>query len=134
MRGHKLVTMRTRISNQSQVLAMNRGCAEEEPVVEQDRYGVVAGLGASPLGASDPRPLHAHLGQLAQPSRTVPCTFTEKTTSPEQLPLHPELETAIFDYLQPHNAVHRPSVWTKSAHQSLDSIAHYRRRTNDLGH
>jgi hypothetical protein len=61
-------------------------------------------------------------------------TLTEKTTPLEQLPLHPELETAIRDDLQPHNAVPRLFVWTKSAHQILDSIARCYQRTNDSGH
>jgi len=45
-----------------------------------------------------------------------------------------ELEAAIRYYLERHNALPKPFVWTKSADQILDSIASYCRRINDSGH
>jgi len=40
-----------------------------------------------------------------------------------------ELETAIRDYIDAHNAAPKPFVWTKTADQILASIARYARRT-----
>lgn len=45
-----------------------------------------------------------------------------------------ELELAIRNYLDQHNANPKPFVWTKTAEQILDSIARYCRRINDSGH
>jgi hypothetical protein len=39
------------------------------------------------------------------------------------------LETAIREYIDRHNEVPKPFVWTKTADQILDSIARYARRT-----
>ena len=45
-----------------------------------------------------------------------------------------ELETAIRQFLDQHNAQPKPFVWTKTADQILDSIARYCQRINDSGH
>lgn len=45
-----------------------------------------------------------------------------------------ELEAAIRDYLDQHNAQPKLFVWTKSAYQILDFIARYFQRINDSGH
>jgi transposase len=45
-----------------------------------------------------------------------------------------ELETAIRQYLDHHNAQPKPFVWTKSADDILDAVAQYCRRTNDSPH
>lgn len=42
-----------------------------------------------------------------------------------------ELETAIREYIDVHNEVSRPFVWTRTADQILDSIARYAQRTLD---
>ena len=45
-----------------------------------------------------------------------------------------ELERAIRDYLDQHNAQPKPFRWTKSADDILEAVAAYCRRTNDSGH
>jgi transposase len=45
-----------------------------------------------------------------------------------------QLETAIRDYLQHHNADPKPFLWTKSADDILKALAKYCERTNDSGH
>ncbi len=45
-----------------------------------------------------------------------------------------QLETAIRDYLQHHNADPKPFLWTKSADDILTALAKYCERTNDSGH
>jgi transposase len=45
-----------------------------------------------------------------------------------------QLETAIRDYLQHHNANPKPFLWTKSADDILTALAKYCERTNDSGH
>jgi transposase len=42
-----------------------------------------------------------------------------------------ELETAIREYIDVHNEVPRPFVWSRTADQILDSIARYAQRTLD---
>jgi transposase len=45
-----------------------------------------------------------------------------------------QLEQAISEFLEIHNAKPKPFVWTKSADDILNSIARFCRRTNDSGH
>ena len=45
-----------------------------------------------------------------------------------------QLETAIRQYLDHHNAQPKPFVWTKAADDILNSLAKYCERTNDSGH
>ena len=45
-----------------------------------------------------------------------------------------ELESAIKEFLDVHNAAPKPFVWTKTADQILDSLARFCRRTSDSGH
>jgi transposase len=45
-----------------------------------------------------------------------------------------ELERAITEFLDVHNADPKPFTWTKSADQILDSLARFCRRTSDSGH
>lgn len=45
-----------------------------------------------------------------------------------------QLEAAIRQYLDHHNAQPKPFVWTKSADQILETVAQYCRRTNDSPH
>jgi hypothetical protein len=49
-------------------------------------------------------------------------------------PSVPELEQAIQAWIDTWNDNPRPFVWTKTADQILDTIAHYCQRTNDSGH
>jgi hypothetical protein len=42
-----------------------------------------------------------------------------------------ELERAIFEFLDVHNADAKPFVWTKSADEILASIARFGQRTTD---
>ena len=45
-----------------------------------------------------------------------------------------ELESAIKEFLDVHNAAPKPFVWTKTADRILDSLARFCRRTSDSGH
>jgi transposase len=45
-----------------------------------------------------------------------------------------ELEAAIKEFLDVHNADPKPFVWTKTADQILDSLARFCRRISDSGH
>jgi transposase len=45
-----------------------------------------------------------------------------------------ELETAIREFLDAHNANPKPFVWTKTADQILDSLSRFCRRISDSGH
>ena len=45
-----------------------------------------------------------------------------------------ELEHAIQSWIDTWNRQPRPFVWTKTADQILDTIAHYCHRINDSGH
>ena len=45
-----------------------------------------------------------------------------------------DLESAIKEFLDVHNAAPKPFVWTKTADQILDSLARFCRRTSDSGH
>jgi transposase len=45
-----------------------------------------------------------------------------------------ELEQAIKEFLEAHNADPKPFVWTKTADQILDSLARFCRRISDSGH
>ena len=45
-----------------------------------------------------------------------------------------ELEHAIQSWIDTWNHQPRPFVWTKTADQILDTIAHYCHRINDSGH
>jgi hypothetical protein len=45
-----------------------------------------------------------------------------------------ELERAIKDFLDVHNADPKPFVWTKTADQILESLGRFCRRISDSGH
>ena len=45
-----------------------------------------------------------------------------------------ELEQAIQAWIDTWNDNPRPFVWTKTAEEILDTIAHYRQRINNSGH
>ena len=61
--------------------------------------------------------------------------FAELTTKQIRRGAHRsvgELERAIAEFLQAHNAHPKPFVWTKSADQILASIARFAQRTADV--
>jgi len=63
--------------------------------------------------------------------------FGELTTKKLQRGTHRtvrELNNDIRDWINTWNDKPRPYVWTKTADQILDSIAHYYTRINDSGH
>ena len=61
-------------------------------------------------------------------------TLTEKQIRRGSFRSTLQLEAAIRQYLDHHNAQPKPFIWTKSADDILNSVAKLCRRTNDSGH
>lgn len=106
---------------------------DQEVHIVMDNYGAHKTPLIRARFARRPR-FHVHLTPTYGSLNQVERWFAELTTEQIRRGAHrsvSELERAIYEFLNAHNADPKPSVWAKSADEILASIARFAQRTAD---
>jgi hypothetical protein len=105
--------------------------------IAENLFAYIADFSPAARDVLDKFDFRTHIERLDRANLLVERWFAELTTKWLKRGSHrsvAELEQAIQAWIETWNQQPRPFVWTKTADEILDTIAHYCQRINALGH